>query len=73
MTTTTTAPAIEAAGLTKAFGTGRKEVRALDGLDLAAPSGKVTAVLGPNGAGKGPSRSGASSGWPASSRPSSRP
>jgi ABC-type multidrug transport system ATPase subunit len=50
--TTTTAPAIEATGLTKVFGTGRKEVKALDGLDLAAPSGKVTAVLGPNGAGK---------------------
>lgn len=28
------------------------DVRALDGLDLVAPAGKVTAVLGPNGAGK---------------------
>jgi ABC-2 type transport system ATP-binding protein len=43
-----TTNAIEAAGLTKHYG----EVAALDGLDLLAPSGKVTAVLGPNGAGK---------------------
>src|SRR5215475_3625387 len=41
-------PIIEAHGLTKRFG----EVRALDGLDLVARSGEVTALLGPNGAGK---------------------
>ena len=41
-------PIIEAHGLTKRFG----EVRALDGLDLVAESGQVTALLGPNGAGK---------------------
>ena len=41
-------PTIEAAGLRKSFGT----VVALDGLDLIAPAGAVTAVLGPNGAGK---------------------
>ena len=41
-------PAIEAVGLKKYYG----DVHALDGLDLTAPSGKVTAVLGPNGAGK---------------------
>jgi ABC-2 type transport system ATP-binding protein len=41
-------PIIEAHGLTKRFG----EVRALDGLDLVAESGHVTALLGPNGAGK---------------------
>jgi ABC-2 type transport system ATP-binding protein len=41
-------PMIEAHGLTKRFG----EVRALDGLDLVAESGQVTALLGPNGAGK---------------------
>ncbi len=39
---------IEAHGLTKTYG----EVRALDGLDLVAESGRVTALLGPNGAGK---------------------
>ena len=44
----TAPPAVEAVGLAKKF----KEVEALAGLDLVAPSGKVTAVLGPNGAGK---------------------
>lgn len=45
----TTTPVIEAAGLEKRFGPpGDKQVTALDGLDLVAPSGKVTAVLGPN-------------------------
>ena len=37
-------------GLTKRFGP--SQVAALDGLDLVAPAGQVTAVLGPNGAGK---------------------
>src|SRR5688572_2556081 len=40
--------AIEAAGLTKRYGT----VTALDGLDLAVPAGGVFGFLGPNGAGK---------------------
>jgi len=40
--------AIEATGLVKAFG----DVRAVDGVDLAVPSGSVYGVLGPNGAGK---------------------
>jgi ABC-2 type transport system ATP-binding protein len=39
---------IEAQGLVKHYG----ELAALDGLDLVAPSGQVTALLGPNGAGK---------------------
>ena len=47
-TTNSSASAIEAIGLNKRYG----DVHALDGLDLVAPSGKVTAVLGPNGAGK---------------------
>ena len=41
-------PIIEAHGLTKHFG----DVHALDGLDLTAESGRLTALLGPNGAGK---------------------
>ncbi len=45
-------PIIEAAGLAKHFRTKAGEVRALDGLDLVAESGRVTALLGPNGAGK---------------------
>jgi ABC-2 type transport system ATP-binding protein len=40
--------AIEAAGLVKVFG----ETRAVDGVDLAVPTGSVYGVLGPNGAGK---------------------
>ena len=43
---------IAAHGLVKRFGSGDKEVVALNGLDLVAPAGMVTAVLGPNGAGK---------------------
>ena len=44
----TSAPAILAEGLRKAFG----EVHALNGLDLVAEQGRVLAILGPNGAGK---------------------
>ncbi len=40
--------AIEASGLVKTFG----DTRAVDGVDLAVPSGSVYGVLGPNGAGK---------------------
>src|SRR5262249_22317541 len=41
-------PIIEAHDLSKRFG----DVHALDGLDVVAESGHVTALLGPNGAGK---------------------
>jgi ABC-2 type transport system ATP-binding protein len=44
----TTTMAVEVTGLAKRFG----PVRALDGLDLAVPTGEVTGFLGPNGAGK---------------------
>ncbi len=44
--------AIEAAGLRKSFGAARAPVRALRGIDLSVPRGRVCAVLGPNGAGK---------------------
>ncbi|MGI5273006.1 ATP-binding cassette domain-containing protein [Nonomuraea sp. CA-218870] len=40
--------AIEAQGLVKRYG----ETRALDGVDLAVPPGRLLGVLGPNGAGK---------------------
>jgi ABC-2 type transport system ATP-binding protein len=40
--------AIEASGLTKAFG----GTRALDGVDLEVPRGTILGMLGPNGAGK---------------------
>ena len=41
-------PTIEASGLNKQYG----KTNALDGLDLIAERGQVTALLGPNGAGK---------------------
>ena len=41
-------PAIEVQGLVKRFG----DVRALDGVDLIAPHGRMVGLLGPNGAGK---------------------
>jgi ABC-2 type transport system ATP-binding protein len=41
-------PALEVAGLVKRYGA----TVAVDGIDLAAHAGQVTAVLGPNGAGK---------------------
>jgi iron(III) transport system ATP-binding protein len=39
---------ISVSGLSKSFG----RVRAVDGLDLAAPAGQITALLGPSGCGK---------------------
>ncbi|MGB7364665.1 MAG: ATP-binding cassette domain-containing protein [Rhodococcus sp. (in: high G+C Gram-positive bacteria)] len=45
-------PAVEVHGLVKEY-TGRRNThRALDGVDLIAAAGQVTAILGPNGAGK---------------------
>ncbi|MBI1958819.1 MAG: ATP-binding cassette domain-containing protein, partial [Candidatus Rokubacteria bacterium] len=43
-----TGPALVAQGLRKSFG----GIKAADGLSLALPRGKVTALVGPNGAGK---------------------
>jgi ABC-2 type transport system ATP-binding protein len=48
MTSGSTAPLIEAHGITVRFG----KVTALDALELTAQPGQVLAVLGPNGAGK---------------------
>jgi putative ABC transport system ATP-binding protein len=44
--------AAEAIGLTKVYGEGLAEVRALDGVDLQVPTGTFTAVMGPSGSGK---------------------
>ncbi len=44
--------AIELRGLRKVFAKGRKEVVAVDGLDLEVRRGEIFGLLGPNGAGK---------------------
>jgi ABC-2 type transport system ATP-binding protein len=48
MTSAEQHPAIVTQGLTKRFG----ELEAVDGVDLALPSGRVYGLLGPNGSGK---------------------
>jgi putative ABC transport system ATP-binding protein len=45
-------PLLLVEGLTKVFGSGRTEVRAVDGVAFATPSGEVTLVMGPSGSGK---------------------
>jgi putative ABC transport system ATP-binding protein len=47
------APAIlQMFGITKIYGTGFAEVRALDGVDLTIRAGEFVAVMGPSGSGK---------------------
>jgi putative ABC transport system ATP-binding protein len=41
-----------ASGLTKVYGSGPAEVRALDGVDVEFASGQFTAIMGPSGSGK---------------------
>jgi putative ABC transport system ATP-binding protein len=52
----TTSPARDvvasARGLTKVYGRGEAQVRALDGVDVDLDRGRLTAVLGPSGSGK---------------------
>jgi len=44
--------AAQAIGAMKTYGSGSTMVRALDGVDIAFPSGRFTAVMGPSGSGK---------------------
>ncbi|RJQ79897.1 ABC transporter ATP-binding protein [Pseudonocardiaceae bacterium YIM PH 21723] len=44
--------AASAVGLTKVYGSGEAEVRALAGVDLEIHSGRFTAIMGPSGSGK---------------------
>ncbi|MBX9584543.1 MAG: ABC transporter ATP-binding protein [Gemmataceae bacterium] len=44
--------AVEAEGLTKAYGEGRARVEVLKGVDLSARRGDLIAIMGPSGSGK---------------------
>lgn len=44
--------AIEIESLTKVYGKGPTQVRAVDGISLSVPPGQIIGLLGPNGAGK---------------------
>ncbi|HKB16289.1 MAG TPA: ATP-binding cassette domain-containing protein, partial [Planctomycetota bacterium] len=45
-------PVLEARRLVRAFRQGRREVRALDGVDFRLEAGEFAAVVGPSGSGK---------------------
>lgn len=48
----TTPPLIELSAVTRSYGTGEAEVRALDGVNLSIKSGEFVAIMGPSGSGK---------------------
>lgn len=43
---------LRVSGLVRVFGTGRTEVRAVDGVDFVSDAGEVTLIMGPSGSGK---------------------
>lgn len=45
-------PAVRARALTKTYGRGEAQVRALDGVDVDFATGRFTAIMGPSGSGK---------------------
>ena len=45
-------PVATARDLVKVYGTGGTQVRALDGVDVDIPQGRLTAIMGPSGSGK---------------------
>jgi putative ABC transport system ATP-binding protein len=48
----TAAPLITFSGISKIYGSGAAEVRALDGVDLEIREGEFVAIMGPSGSGK---------------------
>ncbi len=47
-----TSPIVSARDVTRIFGTGEAEVRALDGINVEFPRGRLAAIMGPSGSGK---------------------
>ncbi|MFM7246184.1 MAG: ABC transporter ATP-binding protein, partial [Actinomycetota bacterium] len=47
-----TGDVVAARDLTKVYGEGESEVRALDGVTISFPHGQLAAVMGPSGSGK---------------------
>ena len=48
----TPTPVLRAEGLTKVFGSGRAQVRAVDGVDITLERGELVLIMGPSGSGK---------------------
>jgi putative ABC transport system ATP-binding protein len=48
----TSPPLIELVGISRIYGAGEAEVRALDGVDLTIREGEFVAIMGPSGSGK---------------------
>jgi putative ABC transport system ATP-binding protein len=45
-------PIVSATDLTRVYGEGEASVRALDGITVSFPAGRLTAIMGPSGSGK---------------------